>query len=146
MAHRAGKYKEIIFGAIFGLGASFIDVTMHASMEGQSWWDELFRPTQLMLVYRVLFVLLGFSLGILLWQRNRVERDSRHLAELLAELRKSVAGPTLIIHTNLQLLLTNHATELSEGALEIVQSAYDGSNSLLQTLRGNTPNDDGTAR
>jgi len=31
------RYKEIFYGLLFGLGASMIDASMHASMEQQGW-------------------------------------------------------------------------------------------------------------
>ena len=38
------RYKELFYGLLFGLGASAIDVSMHASMEQHGFWAELFRP------------------------------------------------------------------------------------------------------
>lgn len=74
------RYKEIFYGLLFGLGASVIDVSMHASMEQQGSWTELFRPQPAMAAYRGSFIAFGLVLGWLLWRKNKVERDSRRPA------------------------------------------------------------------
>ena len=75
------RYKEIFYGLLFGLGASVIDASMHASMEQQGFWTELFRPQAAMAAYRGSFIAFGLVLGWLLWRKNKVERDFRNLLE-----------------------------------------------------------------
>jgi hypothetical protein len=41
------RYKEVFYGLLFGLGASVIDVFMHASMEQQGFWMELIHRSRL---------------------------------------------------------------------------------------------------
>ena len=108
MISRSSNYKEVLFGAAFGAGASLIDVAMHNTMGHRGFIEELLHPEPAMALYRALFVTLGIGLGVVLWQRNRRERDYRHLMRALAELRSCVAAPSVLIQTNLQLLLTKH--------------------------------------
>lgn len=133
---RRSTYKEIVFGALFGLGASLIDVAMHVSMEGGDWFAELTRPSPVMAFYRVLFLVLGVSLGTLLWQRNRTERDFRKLKELLVTLRRNIAAPSLLVHTNLQLLLTGFEGQFSQEASRLISTAYESSREVQRALAG----------
>lgn len=128
------KYKEVVFGIAFGLGASLIDAAMHASMGGGEFLTELFHPSLVMAAYRLLFLALGVSLGVLLWLRNRTERAFRDLSASCAELRKSVEGPSLLLHTNLQLFLMQHADGLSDDATQLIQSAYENSAAVRRAL------------
>jgi hypothetical protein len=134
MSRHGTKYKEIVFGALFGIGASLIDVAMHASMGGGDWLSELFHPTFAMAAYRILFLLLGIGLGVVLWQRNRSERDFRKLSAAFDTLRRNIAAPSMLVHTNLQLLLTRHEVRLSGEVLTVVRSAYENSTILQRVL------------
>ena len=87
------RYKGIFYGLLFGLGASVIDVFMHASMEQQGFWTEFFRPQLAMVAYRASFIALGLALGWLLWRKNRVERDFRSLLETVEQFRRGGLGP-----------------------------------------------------
>jgi hypothetical protein len=87
------RYKEIFYGLLFGLGTSVIDVFMHASMEQQGFWTELFRPQLAMVAYRASFIAFGLALGWLLWRRNRVERDFRSLLENVEQFRRGIGAP-----------------------------------------------------
>lgn len=111
------KYKEILFGTLFGVGASLIDVKMHAGMADSDFLTELIHPTLMMATYRVLFLAFGITLGLLLWLRNQRERAFRDLSSSFDTLRKNLAGPSLLVHTNLQVLLMQHTVGLSEDAL-----------------------------
>ncbi len=82
------RYKEVFYGLLFGLGASVIDVFMHASMEQQGFWMELIHPQPIMVAYRVFFIAFGLALGWLLWRKNKVERDFRSLAETVEQFRR----------------------------------------------------------
>lgn len=124
------RYKEIFYGLLFGLGSSVIDVFMHASMEQQGFWVELIRPQPVMLVYRAFFVTFGLALGWLLWRKNKVERDYRSLAQTLAEFRRGVQQPALLIHAKLQLLLVRSDFQLPPEAEEMVQYAYERSREI----------------
>lgn len=57
------RYKEVFYGLLFGVGASEIDVSMHASMEQQGFFTELVRPNPAMVAYRVCFIAFGLALG-----------------------------------------------------------------------------------
>lgn len=121
------RYKEIFYGLLFGLGASVIDVFIHASMEQQGFWTELFRPQLAMVAYRASFIAFGLALGWLLWRKNRVERDFRSLLETVEQFRRGISAPALLIHTKLQLLLTRSDLPLSPEAQEMVRFVYDRS-------------------
>lgn len=136
MSRYGTKYKEIMFGAMFGIGASLIDVAMHASMGDVDWLSELFHPTLMMAGYRILFLLFGIGLGVVLWQRNRRERDFRKLSIAFEGLRRNMTAPSILVHTNLQLLLTRYEGRLSDDALPIVRAAYEHSTVMQSVLAG----------
>lgn len=126
------KYKEIFYGVAFGVGAEIMDTAIDAHMEGHGFWDELIQhPT--MLLYRSLYVLFGLVLGWLLWQKNKRERDFRHLSETLERFHQECGRNALLLHTKLQVLLTRDDLRLSHEAQELVQFAYQRSQEL-QTL------------
>ena len=121
------KYKEIFYGILFGLGAGTIDTVMHARMEDTSFWIEMLQPQPAMIFYRVLFILFGVGLGWLLWQKNKRERDFRHLAETVEKFHHDLCAPALLMHTKLQVLLTREDLQLSHEAEEVVRFAYERS-------------------
>jgi hypothetical protein len=134
MLRRGAKYKEILFGALFGIGASLIDVAMHTSMSGGDWLAELLHPTLVMAAYRALFLVFGLGLGVLLWQRNRSERDFRQLSASFEALRRNLTAPSMLVHTNLQLLLTRHEGQLSAESSAVIRSAYENSTVIQRLL------------
>lgn len=119
------RYKEIFYGLLFGLGASAIDVSMHASMEQQGFLTELLRPHPAMVAYRVSFIAFGLALGWLLWRKNKAERDFRRLAATLDRLQRGVRQPALLIHANMQLLLTRNDLHLPADAEKMIRDAYE---------------------
>ncbi len=124
------RYKEIFYGLLFGLGASVIDVSMHASMEQQGFWTELFRPQPAMAAYRGSFIAFGLALGWLLWRKNKVERDFRSLVEIVEQFRRGISTPAILIHTKLQLLLTQGDLRLPPEAEEMVRFVYEKSREI----------------
>ncbi|MDT8069523.1 MAG: hypothetical protein ROO76_15270 [Terriglobia bacterium] len=134
MLRRGTKYKEVIFGVLFGVGASLIDVAMHTTMRGGDWLAELLHPTLVMAAYRTLFLVFGVGLGILLWQRNRTERDFRRLSAAFDALRRELTAPSMLVHTNLQLLLTRHQDQLSPDATAVIRAAYENSTVIQRVL------------
>jgi hypothetical protein len=124
------RYKEIFYGLLFGLSASVIDVSMHASMEEQGFWTELVRPQLAMAAYRGSFIVFGLALGWLLWRKNEVERDFRRLLGTVEKFRCGISGPALLIHTKLQLLLTREDFRLPPEAEEMVRFAYERSREI----------------
>lgn len=134
MTGRTSNYKEIFFGVAFGVGASLIDVAMHSTMTHRGFIQELLHPEAAMALYRGLFITLGVGLGVLLWQRNKREREYRRLSRALADLRSRIAAPSVLIHTNLQLLLTKHAGAVPEDVAVLLRSSYDQSVSLQRVV------------
>ncbi len=128
------KYKEVIFGVSFGIGASLIDAAMHATMGDRGFLTELLHPTPVMAAYRVLFLAFGAGLGVLLWLKNRRERDFRELSSSFEALRKNLIAPSMLVHVNLQTLLMQHGASLSDEALTVVRTAYESSTAVQRVL------------
>ena len=132
------KYKEIMYGVLFGTGAVIMDTLMDAWMDGHGFWTELIerRP---MLLYRLLFILYGLVLGLLLWQRNSRERDFRNLAEAFRRLRLECGKIAVLMHANLQVLLTRDDLRMSHEAEELVRSMYQESQELQSVVKEKSP-------
>lgn len=131
------RYKEIFYGLLFGLGASLIDMEMHARMEHGSFMAELVQPA--MIFYRVLYILFGLALGWLLWQKNKRERDLRKLTETVARFHREIGGAALVMHTKLQLLLTKEDLQLSREAEELVRFVYEKSQEIQALAKEKLP-------
>lgn len=133
------RYKEIFYGLLFGLGASVIDVSMHASIEDQGFWTELLRPHLAMVAYRASFIAFGLALGWLLWRKNKVERDFRSVLASFEQFRRGISTPALLIHTKLQVLLTRGDLHLPPEAEEMVRYAYERSREIGAMAQGKLP-------
>lgn len=133
------KYKEIVYGLLFGVGAAVIDTVMHAQMRDRSFWAESMRPQPAMIFYRVLFLVFGLALGWLLWQKNKRERDFRHLAETVEKFHRDLCAPVLLMHTKLQVLLTREDLHLSHEAEEVVRFAYERSREIQALAKERLP-------
>jgi len=133
------RYTEIFYGLLFGLGASLIDVSMHASMEQQGFWTALLRPQLAMAAYRGSFIAFGLVLGWLLWRKNKVERDFRSLLETVEQFRRGISAPALLIQTKLQLLLTRGDLHLPPEAGEMVRFAYEKSREIVALAQEKFP-------
>jgi hypothetical protein len=133
------KYKEVVFGVVFGLGASLIDAGMHASMAGSDFLTEFFHPSLVMATYRFLFLVLGVSLGGLLWLRNQTERAFRDLSASCAALRSNIEGPSVLLHTSLQQFLMQHTDGLADDATSLIRTAYENSNAVRRALTAISP-------
>ncbi len=133
------RYKEILYGVLFGVGAVLIDTVMHSRMEGRSVWIEFVQPDPAMISYRVLFLLLGLALGWLLWQKNRRERDFRHLVEAFERFHRDLGAPALLMHTRLQVLLTRQDFQLSGEVEEAVRFVYEKSQEIQALTRAKLP-------
>jgi hypothetical protein len=127
------KYKEVIFGVSFGIGASLIDVAMHASMADSDLFSELVHPTLVMAAYRILFLTFGVGLGWLLWLKNRRERAFRELSLSFEALRRNLLAPSMLAHVNLETLLMQYGAGLSDDALAVVRTAFEKS-SIVQRI------------
>jgi len=136
MATMLTSYKEIVYGIIFGVGAAFLDMLMDARAEGQSFLGEI-GSHPAMLLYRILFVLGGFLFGWLLWKNNKRERDIRELMEGLRHFHQEYEARAVVLHTDLQVLLTKNL-HLSPEAEQLIRSAYEKSREL-QTVAKQRP-------
>jgi len=129
-------YKEIVYGIIFGVCAAVLDIMMDAHSEGQSFLGEIGGHPAMML-YRALFVLGGFLFGWLLWKNNKRERDVRELMEGLRRFHQEYEARAVVLHTELQVLLTKDL-HLSPEAEKLVRSVYEKSREL-QTVAKQRP-------
>jgi len=132
------KYKEILYGVAFGVGAAIMDTAMDAHIQGHSVWVEIIQHPP-MLFYRSMFVFFGLALGWLLWQKNKRERDFRHLTLTLERFHRECGTNVLLLHTKLQVLLTRNDLRLSHEAEELVQFAYQRSQELQTLMKEKLP-------
>src|SRR5581483_9068928 len=114
---------------LFGVGAIIIDTLMDAHMDAEDFSTALFGH-RAMLLYRLLFIAYGLIFGFLLWQRNRRERDFRYLAEAFKRIRLECGRIALLIHANMQLLLTRDDFHLPHEAENLVRFEYERSHEL----------------
>jgi H+/Cl- antiporter ClcA len=123
------KYKEILFGLAFGIGAVVLDTGMDAWTNGNSLPDEVAEHPHMML-YRAVFIVLGLALGSLLWQRNRRERAYRQIAETLRTIQRECGTQAFLLRSTLQNLLIRDDVRLSPEASQLVQQAYQKTEQL----------------
>jgi len=117
------KYKEIFVGLIFGIIAFVLDTAMDAAVDQHSLRGELAEHPR-MILYRGVFILVGFLLGWLLWRGNQAERESRRLQDVLRRIRQQCGNKGLLLGATLQTLLTRSDLGLSAEAQQLVQEAY----------------------
>jgi hypothetical protein len=129
----ASDYKEIVYGIVFGIAAAVLDTALDARGEGQSLTGEV-GGHPAMMIYRLLFVLLGFFIGWLLWRNNRRERQFRSLVEQIRHFYHAYESQALVLHTNLQLLLTKNL-KLSPEDEALLRSTYEKSCDLQASVK-----------
>jgi len=135
------NYKEIFFGLAFGVAAALIDTGADALSNGNSLADEITeRPA--MLLYRVVFIILGLALGWLLWKTNRREREYRKLAEMLRKLQHECERQALLLRATLQNLLVRKDVQLSDAASQLVQQAHEKTQELQKIAELKLPSVD----
>lgn len=111
-----GKFREILYGALFGLGAAMIDIVMHARMHGEGIVEETLRPGSEMALYRVLYFVFGVLLGWALWRRNSRERGFRLLLKEFCDIIDLFDGHAAVIYADAQMLLMQETSKPPEGA------------------------------
>ncbi|HXE90828.1 MAG TPA: hypothetical protein VNK82_07695 [Terriglobales bacterium] len=132
-----GQYREVLYGLAFGLGASAIDIAMHVHLESHSVQEEVTGPhAWITLAYRGMFIVFGLAVGWLLWKKSQREREFRNLSELLKRLRREVGAPAVLMHANLQLLLTRDDLRPSGEAEKIVRFLYEQSQHIQSAIKG----------
>ena len=128
------KYREVLIGIAIGLAIFVADTFMDAANEALSFTGEL-RNHPAMIFYRLLFVVAGFVIGWLAWQRNKSVRDFKRLEASIAELRHECEKRSLLLHASLQVLLTRTDFHLPAEAEQLVRRAYECSNELQTLVR-----------
>lgn len=83
-----------------------------------------------MILYRLVFVLLGFVLGWLLWKNNTREREFRRVTETLDRLQHDCGTQAVLLRSKLQTLLTRDDLHLDEEARGLVDNAFQISREL----------------
>lgn len=114
------KYKEIVYGVLFGVGAVIMDTFIDSRMGGQDFWAAL-GGHRAMTLYRLLFIVYGLILGLLLWQKNSRERDFRHLAAACSRLHRECGKIAVLMHSRLQMLMTRDDLHLATGAEDLLK-------------------------
>jgi hypothetical protein len=132
------KYKEILFGLAFGIGAVILDTGMDAMADSNSLPDEVTEHPG-MLWYRAVFIVFGLALGWVLWQRNRRERAYRQMAETLRKMQNELAKQALLLRATLQNLLIRDDLHLSDAASQLMQEAYQRTQELQEIAEQKLP-------
>lgn len=127
------NYKEIVYGIAFGMGAAALDTAIDASTAGRGFFAEL-GTHPAMILYRGLFVIYGFLLGWLLWTNKKSERELRQLVENVRRFHQQYEAEAVVLHTNLQLLLTKNL-QLPPDVDALVRNTYEKSRDLQSLAR-----------
>lgn len=129
------RYKEVWFGLSFGFGAILIDTAMHSQMSGSAFIEELFSFNFEMLVYRILFLAFGLSLGWLLWRNSRQERQFRLLQESFLQLHSDLRPVLVMNYSRLQILFGGREIALlSEEAQNTLRAMHADMRKLQSIL------------
>ena len=130
------NYKEIVYGVVFGLGAAALDTLIDARGAGESFFAGIGNHPG-MFLYRILFVLYGLLIGWLLWKNNQREREVRQLMEKLHSFHQQYEAMAVVLHANLQVLLTRNLKLPPENEA-LLRDTYEKSREL-QTLARQRP-------
>ncbi|PYX99629.1 MAG: hypothetical protein DMG64_18970 [Acidobacteria bacterium] len=126
-------YREIVYGAVFGLIALLLDTVMDAKSEGQGFLAEVALHPGMML-YRFLFIFFGLFIGWLLWRNNDRERNVRKLMEVLRHFHQEYEARAVVLHTSLQVLVTKNLN-LPADAESLIRTAYEKSRDLQSLVK-----------
>ncbi|MFL6439092.1 MAG: hypothetical protein ACJ71Q_16055 [Terriglobales bacterium] len=122
------SYREIVYGVALGVAAAVFDTILDAKAESQSFAGEITSHPAMML-YRALFVLFGFLIGWLVWRNRKREHDLHRLMEEMRRFHHEYEARAVVLHTNLQLLLSK-AMNLSPDGEALLRSTYEKSREL----------------
>jgi hypothetical protein len=122
------SYKEIVYGVALGVGAAVLDTMLDAKAESQSFMAEI-GSHPAMILYRALFVLFGLIVGWLVWRNRKREHDLHRIMEDMRRFHHEYEAQAIVLHTNLQLLLTK-AVNLSPDGEALLRSTYEKSREL----------------
>lgn len=118
------KFREILYGVLFGLGAALIDVAMHARMYGRGAMETIIHPSPEMAFYRILYLIFGVVLGWVFWRSSQKELRFRCLLERFASLTKDFDRHAVIVYANAQMLIMRESAQLSQDAALNVKLIY----------------------
>ena len=118
------KYREILYGGLFGLGAAMIDVVMHATMQGRGLAVEVLHPSPWMAFYRLLYIAFGLVVGWLQWRSNYKERKFRLLLKEFCDVIDLFDVHAAVVYANAQALHTQEAAKIPEDATASLAKLY----------------------
>ena len=120
------RFKEIWYGAFFGIGAVLIDAEMHSSMANRSRSQELGVIGEVMLFYRILFLGFGLFAGWLMWRSNRREREFRALQNRFHHFQSQLSALATVTYSRLQFALSRVETDtLPKELSDALQAAHE---------------------
>lgn len=122
MLHR---YREILYGGFFGLGAAMIDIAMHARMTGRGFIEEFLQPEPGMTFYRMLYLVFGTGVGWLLWRTNHKERAFRLLLRQFRHLLDLFDGHATVVYANAQMVLMKGTPAPPDDAVHGIRELHD---------------------
>ena len=142
-----GRYREIAFGMLAGLGLWLMDALLQASGRDHFGFDTIAnemissRPPQLLL--RVLLLVISVALGYSLWQSRERERRMRDLQMMLNSLQRQIVNPSLLILGHSSNLALREGWPVSRESVEIVSEIRCNAQKLNEII-GKWPEIDST--
>lgn len=142
-----GRYREIAFGMLAGLGLWLMDALLQASGRDHFGFDTIAnemissRPPQLLL--RVLLLVISVALGYSLWQSRERERRMRDLQMMLNSLQRQIVNPSLLILGHSSNLALREGWPVSRESVEIVSEIRCNAQKLNEII-GKWPETDST--
>jgi hypothetical protein len=134
-----GRYREIAYGVLTGLGIWVIDAMLQVGGHDHFGFDTvasemiLSRPPQLLL--RVLLLIVSVALGYSLWKSRERERRMRDLQTLLNTLQRQIVNPSLLILGYCSNLALREGWPVSRESVEIVSEIRCNARKLNEIIR-----------
>lgn len=134
-----GRYREIAYGVLTGLGIWVIDAMLQASGRDYFGVDTvasemiLSRPPQLLL--RVLLLIISVALGYSLWKSRERERRMRDLQTLFKSLQRQIVNPSLLILGHSSNLALREGWPVSRESVEMVSEIQCNARKLNEIIK-----------
>ena len=134
-----GRYREIAFGMLAGLGLWLMDALLQASGRDHFGFDTIAnemissRPPQLLL--RVLLLIISVALGYSLWKSRERERRMRDLQMMLNSLQRQIVNPSLLILGHSSNLALREGWPVSRESVEMMSEIQCNARKLNEIIR-----------
>jgi len=119
------RYKEILFGVLLGGSMWLIDALMHAELGAEinshGFWEELFEPNPVTVLFRLIYLVLAIAFGVFLWRANWREREVRALEQAVTAFQRQLDPPSLRILSRIRQLQARNSVRLDETALHLTE-------------------------